>query len=248
MTLKVFEMIYVLIGMSILFIAVGFILTVKNAKYLLSGYNTMSEEERRKFDIASFVPYFKKFHIALGISFLFGGLITSILISELAGGVFLGIYPILAYIYFIWNSQKYTGGTNTSSYKVGMYVLVGTLILVLVLFGYGFKESKLVIKSNSIEISGPYGEKAGLSQIESVEMVDQFPEIRFKKNGFALGAINKGYFKTKDGVIIKLIINTEIRPFILIVKKSGDKLYFSSKDVSNTDIYDEIIGSLPVSR
>lgn len=241
-------MIYVLVGMSVLFIAVGFILTEKNAKYLLSGYNMMSEEERSKFDIASFIPFFKSFHIVLGISFLIGGLLTNYLISELAGGMFLVAYPILAYIYFIWNSQKYAGGKNTKLYRLGVYVLLGTLILVLVLFGYGLKESKLTIIPNSIEISGPYGEKVGLSQIESIEMVDQLPEIRFKKNGFALGSVYKGYFKTKDGVIIKLIINSEIRPFILIVKKSGDKLYFSSKDVSNTDIYDEIIGSLPVSR
>ena len=41
-------MIYVIIGMSVLFVAIGFLVTERNAKYLLAGYNTMSEEERKK--------------------------------------------------------------------------------------------------------------------------------------------------------------------------------------------------------
>ncbi|MDX2442337.1 MAG: hypothetical protein QNK30_00930 [Bacteroidales bacterium] len=79
-------------------------------------------------------------------------------------------------------------------------------------------------------------------------MVDQLPEIRFKKNGFALGSVNNGYFKTKDGLAIKLIINSEAQPFILFIKKSGDKIYFSAKDTSPADIYDELKGSLPPIR
>lgn len=48
-------MIYVLIATSLIFVALGFLVTEKNAKYLLSGYNTLSKEERKKFD-------FKKIH------------------------------------------------------------------------------------------------------------------------------------------------------------------------------------------
>lgn len=50
-------MIYVIIGMGLLFIAIGNILTLGNAKYLLSGYNTMSDEERMKVDIEPVVTY-----------------------------------------------------------------------------------------------------------------------------------------------------------------------------------------------
>ena len=113
---------------------------------------------------------------------------------------------------------------------------------------YGFKESKLSIYTNSIKISGPYGEDIAFSEIESIKMVHQLPKIRFKKNGFALGPVNKGYFKTNGGTVIKLIINSESSSYILFVKKSGDRIYFSAKDTSNIGIYDELKGTLPLIR
>ena len=61
--------------LSSIFIAIAFIVNENNAKYLLSGYNTMSEEERMKFDIKSYIPFFRNFHIFLGISLLIISLI-----------------------------------------------------------------------------------------------------------------------------------------------------------------------------
>lgn len=37
---------YVLLGMSLLFVAIGFILAENNAAQLLSGHNALAEEER----------------------------------------------------------------------------------------------------------------------------------------------------------------------------------------------------------
>ena len=59
-------MLVAIIIISSLFTGIAFIVTESNAKYLLSGYNTMSEKERENFDIKSFVPYFRKFHLVLG--------------------------------------------------------------------------------------------------------------------------------------------------------------------------------------
>ena len=233
-------MIYVLVAISLLFFAVGYILTENNAKYLLSGYNTMSEEDRKKVDISSFVIYYRKFHVFLSISLLIGGLITNSLISEVACGIFLGTYPILAYIYFIWNSRRFSSELNTSSNKVGIIVLAATLIFVLVLFGYGFKENQLLVNNDSIEFTGPYGEKIANEDIQSIELVNSLPKVNFKRNGFALGSMNKGYFKTDDGVIIKLLLNSDSYPIILIGKKSGDKIYYSAKNFSNDQIFNDI--------
>jgi hypothetical protein len=103
-------MIYIITGLSLLFLATGFIVTEKNAKYLLSGYNTMGEEEKKKFDIKAFIPWFRKFHIFLGVSFFIFGTTLTYLVGKNAGGIFLVVYPILAYIYFIWTSNRYSKG------------------------------------------------------------------------------------------------------------------------------------------
>lgn len=52
---------FVFIIICVLFIALAFILTENNAKYLLAGYNTMSPEERKKVDIKGLIAYFKSF-------------------------------------------------------------------------------------------------------------------------------------------------------------------------------------------
>lgn len=231
--------------MGLLFVAMGFIVTENNAKYLLSGYNTMSEEDRKKVDIRAYIPYFRKFHIFLGISFLVFGTILTYLINENAGGIFLAVYPIIAYIYFIWTSSKYSKGFSTKWNKVGVFILVGTLVFVIGLLGFGFNEDKLTFNSETVEFKGSYGETLNQSEIQSIELVNQLPKITLKTNGFALGTINKGYFKTEKGEIVKLILNSDNKPYILVTKSDGIKIYFSSKDKSNEELLNEMKKTLP---
>ena len=49
------------IFVSVLFYAIGYFINKENSKYLLSGYNTMSNEEREKFDIEGYLKIFKPF-------------------------------------------------------------------------------------------------------------------------------------------------------------------------------------------
>lgn len=231
--------------MSLLFVAIGFIVTENNAKYLLSGYNTMSEEERKRVDIKTYIPYFRNFHIFLGISFLLLGTILTYFINKNAGGIFLTIYPILAYIYFIATSSKYSKGISTKWNKIGVVILIGTLLFVVGLLGFGFNENKITFDSERISFKGIYGETLTGSEIQSIELVSQLPEITLKANGFALGTINKGYFKTKNGEIVKLILNSDNKPIILFTKTDGKKIYYSAKDKSNEEVVAEMRKTLP---
>lgn len=238
-------MIYVLTGMSVLFIGIGFTVTENNAAYLLAGYNTMTEEERKNFDLKSYIIYFRKFHLFLGLSFLVIGLIIHYLMSENAGGIFLGVYPILAYLYFVLRTAKYTNGSRTKWHKAGVYIMLGALILVLGVFGLGYQENKLVITAGNIKLEGIYGEELNLAAIQSVALVNELPKITLRTNGFAAGTVSKGYFRTQAGENIKLLINADNQPYLLITKKSGGKIYFSAKSNSNEKIYHELKKALP---
>lgn len=232
-------MIYVLIGLSILFVAIGFIVTENNAKYLLSGYNTMSEEERKQVDLKSYIPYFRKFHIGLGISFLVLGYGIS-LFNKNAAGIFLAVYPLLAYVYFVITSSNFSGGLKTKSNKIGLIVLAGGIILVVGLLVFGFKENKIVFDSQKIEFQGEYGETLASDQIKSIEIKNELPKIALRTNGFALGDIRKGYFKTENGEIVKLILNSAQKPYILFTKSDGKKIYYSAKERPNEEILKEL--------
>lgn len=107
--------------------------TENNAAQVLSGYNTMSEEEQKKFDIQSFIPFFKKFHIYLGLACMFAGLSLSFLISEKAGMLFVSLFPIVAYIYFIQKSNTFYDGEIKRINKWAQLFLIAVLIFIVVM-------------------------------------------------------------------------------------------------------------------
>ena len=231
---------YVIIGMGLFFLAIGFIVTERNAKYLLSGYNTLSEEDRKRFDIKSFLPYFRKFHIFLGTSFLIIGLVLLYAFGEPAAGSFLGVYPIVAYLYFVRKNSVYTKGIKVKRTWLVISVVSIVLIMVVALLTYGFKGSQLILTNEGIEFTGMYGERISRNEIKSIELVAQFPEVRLKTNGFALGEIKKGYFKTSTGEIVKLLLNVQQNPYILLIKTNGEKIYFASGKEPNEAIYSRV--------
>lgn len=238
-------MIYLLLGLGVLFAAIGLIVTENNAKYLLSGYNTMSEEERKSVDIKSYIRYFRKFHLFLGVSLFLLGSAFTYLISEVAGGLFLSTYPILAYLYFVITGRKFWKKASFKGNKAAAVILVGTLVFVVGLMGYGLKEDTLSLESDTFVFKGSYGEKLTHSEIQNIELVDQLPHITLKTNGFGLGSVRKGHFRTIEKEVVKLILNGAQKPLILFTKTDGKKIYYSARSTSNEDIIKEIRQILP---
>ena len=238
-------MLYVFLGMGLLFVAIGFILTEKNAKHLLAGYNTMSKEARQQFDIKGYLVFFRKFHLFLGASLLIIGLPLNYTISENAGGLFLALYPIAAYIYFVIASSGFSKGIKKKGNKIGIIILIITLLFVIGVLGYGFKENKLNFDAEKIEITGIYGEILLSTEIQSITLIDQLPSISYKSDGFALGKIRKGYFKTKTGETVKFMLNSDNNPYLLITKTDGKKIYFSAKERSSIELFDELKSLIP---
>ena len=233
-------MIWAYIGLSLSFIIVAFTLTENNAQYLLAGNNTLSEKERKKVDIKSYIQFVKGFHLILAFSFLVIGLLLLYFISESAAGIFLAVYPILAYVYFIWKSKDYFKGISSKTYKIGAFFLAVVLITVFVLMYSGLKEDHLLVKESGIEIQGDYGEELNWEEIHKIEIVNEVPEITFKTNGFALANTYKGYFKAEKEGVVKLILNENEGPFILITKKSGDMIYYSSSETEEEELLKEV--------
>jgi hypothetical protein len=101
-------MIFILLAISAVFVAVAFLLTERNARYMLSGYNAMTEEEKSKVDIKKLIPYFRNFHIFLGVSFLVISLLLISYVNLTVGTVFICVYPVVAEIYFVLSVRKFS--------------------------------------------------------------------------------------------------------------------------------------------
>lgn len=229
--------------LSLIFIGIAFLVTENNAKYLLSGYNTMSEEERQKFDIKSYIAYFKNFHVFLGISIFIIGSILYYFINPDWSGIFMATYPILAYVYFIWKGNQFSK-INDKKQKlktiIAMSFMFVVFIAIVAMFFYSLQDNQIEINDNIVKIKGDYGMDLKTNEIKSIELVNELPEISIKTNGFALQTIKKGNFKTKNGENVKLFINSVEQPIIYITTNTNQKIYYSSKDKSNQKIFDQL--------
>ncbi len=241
-------MIYVIVAISLLFIIIGFVVNEGNAKYLLAGYNSMSEESRKRLHIKAFLPYFRKFHVFLGISLFTLCYILHVYISENLAGIFFAIYPIIAYVYFALTSAKYYEEEGAKWSKCGVGVLLLALLFVVAILSFGFKNNVVSFDQEKIEFHGSYGEVVPKAQIKRLELVNQIPKITVRTNGFALGEIRKGYFMTGQGEVVKLIINAKQSPFILLTKTNDKKIYYSSRSRSNEELFTEITKALPITE
>lgn len=86
--------------LSVVFLVVGFLITPANTTYLLSGYNSFSEEELLRFDLNGYLRLFSSFHVFLAVSLLPGGLILGFTYPD-AASFFLILYPLITYEAFI---------------------------------------------------------------------------------------------------------------------------------------------------
>jgi len=205
----------------------------------------MNEAERNAFDIKSYLPFFRKFYLFLGISLFLIGFALNYLISANAAITFLAIYPIVAHFYSLSKSASYYKGMKPKKYTLAYIVLGSALLLVVILMATGNLESELIFNSDKIEITGMYGEVLTRDEVKSFELVEDLPEIGIRTNGFSSGNVNKGYFDTKNKENVKLILNSDQRPVLLIITSSGKKIYYSASKKSNETIFKQLQNTFP---
>jgi len=98
---------YPVIFVSALYYAIGYFINEENSKYLLSGYNTMSDQERKNFDKENYLTFFKSFFKQQSlISFLIFQ-ISYLIFKVEESLIFWSIYITIAIVYLVVKSQKF---------------------------------------------------------------------------------------------------------------------------------------------
>ncbi|MCS4228816.1 DUF3784 domain-containing protein [Sphingobacterium sp. BIGb0165] len=126
-------MITLVLVLSVILATVAFLVTEENADSSLSGYNTLSSTAKQQFDIKAFVPYFRKFHLSLAVSYLLISLFLLFVISSYWAKIFSIAYPLLAYIFFIWKANSFFIKRNKKQYILSITVICFLLIVLLVI-------------------------------------------------------------------------------------------------------------------
>tara|TARA_B100001115_G_C15752012_1_gene367808 strand:+ start:240 stop:950 length:711 start_codon:yes stop_codon:yes gene_type:complete len=232
-------MLYLIIGMSLLFLVLAFVVNTNNARFLLSGYNTMTEKERAHFDLKGFLKQFKRFHIFLGLSFGIIGVLLFFQWGQNVAGWFLGLFPMLAYLVFIIRAKRFDHNPPRYSYwAIG--VLLVCIIGVSTLLIYGDQNIDFVVQDQEVHISGMYGADFKIDGIESFRLVDELPPISSRLNGYAMDPVFKGYFRTKTGDKVKLLVLSKASPLLYIQLKNGEEIYFVPEGRSAEKEFEQI--------
>lgn len=229
------------ITFSFILIFLAFIPTQGNAKYILSGYNTMSEKDRVHVNLVGLLRYLKHFHIFLGLSIL---IICTILrlFSDSAADVFMITYTIAAYGFMSLGAEKFH--QLSAIQRTFNRIITGVLwiiSLVILYFSFiSFRNSEVIIEKNQIEITGIYGVRVLKQEIEAIRLLKKMPDVTSKTSGFNGGPYKKGSFRTKQRQRIKLFINTNTPSYILLKTADGD-VYYSSNDVDMDKLYQKLL-------
>ncbi len=96
-----------LIITDLCFIFIAFGINENNAEYLLSGYNTMSKEEKESFDLINYLKFFKKFFINLTIYSTLFFAIFYIAFDEIIALIAYCVPIIVSTPYMIYKGNKF---------------------------------------------------------------------------------------------------------------------------------------------
>ena len=95
------------IFVSILYYAIGYFTNKENAKYLLTGYNTMSDEERKKFDIENYLVFFKAFFKKQSVYSLLVFPVFHLMFDDEKAILIWSLYITIAIVYLYIKSKKF---------------------------------------------------------------------------------------------------------------------------------------------
>ena len=118
-------------------------------------------------------------------------------------------------------SGKLVTSARTSRIAWGFaWVVLAGAALVLAL---SFRPTKITVGEEVVKISGMYGREIPISDIVSVDLLDEMPPIAMRTNGSDTGNRLKGHFKLKGGEkCILFVVKKE--PYIEL--RTTDALYY----------------------
>lgn len=220
------------IGTGLLLIVSGFL--VKRYPMLIAGYNTMSDEQRKKVDIDGLSSLVRNYLILMGTLIVGGpyvfryaglpGFADSIIPISV-----IGILPFL-----LIHAQQYERNTD-GKFKKPLIIVLNLLLVGGIVGGtltYGTYPPTVELNNKTLTISGLYGIN---SQITSLELKSKLPKIARRSNGFHFIETSKGNFELEEGGITKLFLQSGNGPFIFAVSNDNTPIFINRSTANETE-------------
>lgn len=219
-------------------IGIGFL--VKSAPDLIAGYNTMPKDKKKNVDIEGLTTFMRNGFVTIGLSIITGYYLFKWIGFTMIANSMILIVTLVGVSMLVINAQKFDHNRTKRS-RLLYFIPALVTLSVIGLITYGFMPSKTIFNNDTIRFSGMYGFEINMSEIENIALTDKLPKINMRTNGFSAGAVKKGFFNLDKYGKSRLLVHSDLPPYIILSKKNGDKIVINFKDNTETvNVYNKI--------
>ena len=202
---------------------------------LLSNYKSFTEEEKVSPAFKTYLKRVRNIMIGAAVIIVAGQFLNMLTDS----GIFfiisillmcIGLAPALFYCQAKVSKRMH----RKSLIYAGSFLIISLVILggLLIPSLYGGNVS---YENDTLRISGIYGAKLKKDEIKSITKVDAIPQVNLRTNGFGLGYIRKGFFRTVDGKTVHFILTSNNLPALHINTINGENIYVNTLNSKEMD-------------
>lgn len=182
------------ISVILLFLVLGWAVRVKKAYWLISGFASRPEIEKEQL-INSGYPQ-KTGSLLIGTAV---GMLVLLPLSftgfRFAMEVQFGFMMIVLLGGFIYLSRYEVPAKRKRSYIIALILFIVTLGPLIYLTVSSHKGYEMALAEDSFEIFGMYGDEWNYRDIQSVQLLEDMPEVTWKQNGIGLLPFHRGILK-----------------------------------------------------
>jgi hypothetical protein len=222
-----------------LFLFFGWAIVKKQWYWLISNFNGKSKEEQQRLIENGYPQRVGKlmFATATGLAILLPLSFTPFKYSIDVQFGFMIVFLLGGLIYL---SKYELKAKRNRSYIISSFVAIGTVGFIGGLLYFGYQDFELKGHQDSFEITGMYGDEWSYSEIQTVELLEEMPEVVLRQNGFGLATMSKGKFKVQSYGSSLLFIHKGSSPY-LYIEADGKKIFINSKNPEQTKEKYEIL-------
>lgn len=238
---------WVLAIAALLMFLLGFAVHKLGWHFLISGYNTMKEEDKARVDIKQVARLIGIMCYGIGFIFLIVGLIDGFRLVVPLEPFF--IVLILFIVVILWRAQKYDGNIFDDmgrlrpggKKKLIPLVIVSLLLLTVVpgLLLWFSQPTEVTLTDTALVIEGSYGQTVPYDEIVDV-MLTNAPDVERRTNGAATSSRLTGHFRTTYKEDVLLFINRDVTAAVRI-DWSGKPIYVNLETNEATEqLFEEV--------
>lgn len=239
----------VLLIISALFFIIGISISKLKCYWLISGYNTMNEEEKSKVEIEALGNHLGKMCFIVSLLNILGFVLNYFF--DVSVFIFI-LLTVIITLYYAYSSQRFDHNPSSNKeMKISLIVVIVLMLLVNIpILALSYTNTKVNINDSSVKISSGINASIARDKIKSVSLVDDMPKILLRTGSIGMERIQKGNYKLEDDVKAKLFLASKEGPFIeIIVDSSPSHYYINYKDVQTTKAtYEDIIKKLELTK